>query len=155
MDSRTTPDRASPRRLQPGASLRQVNLGARVTQAGARQRQAAASVKRSSKPTLDFYGSADWKALRRAVIAERGKRCERCSKEGGRVYLDHIVELRDGGAKLDRANVQVLCGSCHTAKTAAARAARQGGRGNPTGEDSTAPTGPFLKSGPNSHNFFA
>ena len=117
-----------------GRTLRQVNLGARVTQAGARQRQEAASVKRSSKPTLDFYGSAEWKALRKAVIAERGKRCQRCSKQGGRVYLDHVVELRDGGAKLDRANVQVLCAGCHTAKTAAARAARQGGRVNPRGE---------------------
>ena len=144
-----------PRRLHPGASLRQVNLGARVTQAGARQRQAAASVKRSAKPTLDFYGSAEWKALRKAVIAERGKRCQRCSKQGGRVYLDHVVELRDGGAKLDRANVQVLCASCHTAKTAAARAARQGGGAIQGGGISTAPTGPFLESGPTFHNFFA
>ncbi|KGB21911.1 hypothetical protein AtDm6_2677 [Acetobacter tropicalis] len=34
------------------------------------------------------------------------------------------MELKDGGAKLDKRNVQLLCGSCHTAKTASVRAER-------------------------------
>ena len=31
---------------------------------------------------------------------------------------DHIVELKDGGAPLDAANVQLLCMACHQQKTA-------------------------------------
>jgi 5-methylcytosine-specific restriction endonuclease McrA len=67
--------------------------------------------------------SAEWRALVRSIIAKRGRRCERCGSSK-RIFGDHIEELRDGGAALDPANVELLCGSCHTAKTAAARAAR-------------------------------
>ena len=35
------------------------------------------------------------------------------------MYVDHKVELKDGGAPLDRRNVWLLCGSCHTLKTVA------------------------------------
>jgi nitrite reductase/ring-hydroxylating ferredoxin subunit len=42
------------------------------------------------------------------------------------MFADHIVEVKDGGAKFDLANGQCLCGSCHTRKTAAARAQRMG-----------------------------
>ena len=40
------------------------------------------------------------------------------------MYVDHRVELKDGGAPLDRRNVWLLCGSCHTRKTVAERARR-------------------------------
>lgn len=40
------------------------------------------------------------------------------------MFADHVVEVKDGGAKLDPANGQCLCGSCHTRKTAAARKRR-------------------------------
>jgi hypothetical protein len=40
------------------------------------------------------------------------------------VFGDHIVELRDGGAPLDPANVLLRCGRCHTTKTVAERARR-------------------------------
>jgi 5-methylcytosine-specific restriction endonuclease McrA len=75
--------------------------------------------------TLGFYGSAAWKALRNAVIRERGRNCQQCPRSGCRVYCDHRIELSDGGAPLDPANVVVLCASCHTRKTAAARMARE------------------------------
>src|SRR5690349_21566437 len=51
-------------------------------------------------PAHSLYGSQAWKQLRSSVIAERGARCEQCGKTG-RVYLDHVVELQDGGAPLD------------------------------------------------------
>jgi 5-methylcytosine-specific restriction protein A len=35
-----------------------------------------------------------------------------------------VVEIQDGGAKLDPANGRCLCGSCHTRTTIAARARR-------------------------------
>ena len=34
------------------------------------------------------------------------------------IDADHIVELQDGGAKLDRSNVMLRCRSCHGKKTA-------------------------------------
>lgn len=80
----------------------------------------------SPKRTDTFYRSKDWRALIGSIIAERGRRCEACARTGCRIFGDHIVELGDGGASLDRRNIRLLCGSCHTAKTAAARAARRG-----------------------------
>ncbi len=68
-----------------------------------------------------------------AIIRERGRKCEECGRTldeaGGRVRVfgDHIVELKDGGAPLDKANVMLRCGRCHTRKTIKARAARMKG----------------------------
>ncbi|WP_132254722.1 HNH endonuclease signature motif containing protein [Methylobacterium segetis] len=78
------------------------------------------------KMAESFYTSVAWTTLRDEVVRERGRRCEAlgCGRTSGRVFVDHIVERRDGGAPLDKANLQVLCGSCHTRKTAAARAKR-------------------------------
>ena len=80
-----------------------------------------------------FYSSAAWIALRDRVRLEADGRCqaEGCGRGERRMYVDHIVELKDGGAPLDRANVQLLCASHHTAKTTSERArrtARPGGR---------------------------
>ncbi|QXZ79650.1 HNH endonuclease [Rhizobium sp. L51/94] len=72
----------------------------------------------------DLYVSKDWHTLRDGLIAKRGRRCERCGRTKTRIFGDHIVELQDGGAPLDETNVELLCGSCHTEKTAAARAKR-------------------------------
>jgi 5-methylcytosine-specific restriction endonuclease McrA len=40
------------------------------------------------------------------------------------IDLDHIVELQDGGAKLERGNVLLRCRSCHVRKTALAKSQR-------------------------------
>src|SRR5438309_1732906 len=76
-----------------------------------------ASDSRRVKPSVapkrgdPFYGSAPWKALMARLIAERGRRCQdpACQTpnrgQGGKIYGDHIAELRDGGAPLDRHNV--------------------------------------------------
>lgn len=80
-----------------------------------------------------FYLSPEWRALLEDIIDERGRRCEdpdcpnpaRCA--AGRIYGDHIVELRDGGAPLDPSNVLLRGAPCHGRKTAAARAARLAG----------------------------
>lgn len=82
--------------------------------------------RKATEPFQSFYSSTDWKQFRDAVIAERGKRCEMagCGATPGRVYLDHVRELKDGGSPLDRGNVMVLCPSCHTKKTNRARMAR-------------------------------
>jgi len=64
-----------------------------------------------------------WRA---EVIRRAGGVCQgpNCGRSGVRLFADHIVERQDGGARLDPANGQALCGSCHTAKTARARAVR-------------------------------
>lgn len=92
---------------------------------------------RACKPpakTADpFYLSADWRALIGHLLKQRGRRCEQCGRTRGergaiRIFGDHVVELRDGGAPLDPRNIRLLCGSCHTTKTAAARARRMAWR---------------------------
>ena len=73
-----------------------------------------------------FYLSQEWRALMARLIKQRGRRCEQpgCGRANTRIFGDHIVELKDGGEPLDERNVRLLCGSCHTKKTASARAAR-------------------------------
>jgi hypothetical protein len=80
--------------------------------------------KHPPKTADPFYLSPEWRALMHAIISERGRRCQECGRTGCRLFGDHVVELKDGGAPLDPRNVLLRCGACHTRKTAAARAAR-------------------------------
>jgi 5-methylcytosine-specific restriction endonuclease McrA len=73
------------------------------------------------------YSSRAHRNWRAAVIARAGHACQRCGRRGGRLFADHVVELRDGGAALDVTNGQALCAACHTTKTVAARATRMRG----------------------------
>lgn len=79
--------------------------------------------------TVDqFYTSPEWRALLAEIIRERGRRCEDCGKTNTRIYGDHIHEIKDGGAPLDKRNVRLRCGLCHGTKTAQARARRARGQ---------------------------
>jgi 5-methylcytosine-specific restriction endonuclease McrA len=78
----------------------------------------------AAKAVEPFYRSSEWRQLRAAVVAERGHRCEDCGRADGRLYADHVVELQDGGAALDVANLRVRCASCHTSKTIRTQAER-------------------------------
>lgn len=51
-------------------------------------------------------------------------RCKTPNRKPSRLFADHIIERQDGGALTDPANGLARCGSCHTRKTAQARAAR-------------------------------
>jgi 5-methylcytosine-specific restriction protein A len=68
----------------------------------------------------------DWKAMRERVIREAHGRCQApgCGRADRRMYADHIVERRDGGAVFDRENLQCLCARHHTLKTNTERAKR-------------------------------
>ena len=79
-----------------------------------------------AKTADQHYRTADHRAWRAEVIRRAGGRCEapECGRAEPRMFADHRVELRDGGAALDPDNGQCLCGSCHTRKTLAARSAR-------------------------------
>jgi 5-methylcytosine-specific restriction protein A len=91
------------------------------------------AVKLPPKQADPFYLTPEWRALVARLIAQRGRRCERCGKTTDasgkpvRLFADHIIELRDGGAALDPRNLQLLDGACHTAKTMAERARRMAG----------------------------
>lgn len=83
-----------------------------------------------AKTADPFYASPAWRHLMDEIVAERGRICEdqqcdgRTHHAGMRVFGDHIIELRDGGAPLDKRNVLLRCGASHSRKTAAARAKR-------------------------------
>lgn len=90
-------------------------------------RLGGAPVPRLTAPpkTVDpFYRSPEWLALIASIKRERGNRCEDCSTQGGVIIGDHIVELKDGGAALDKRNIRLRCLPCHNTKTAAVRAQR-------------------------------
>ena len=63
-----------------------------------------------------LYMSAEWKRAR-MVILSRNPVCVACNNAVA-TDVDHIVPLRDGGARLDGANLQPLCRECHSRKTA-------------------------------------
>ena len=65
-----------------------------------------------------------WRA---EVIRRAGGMCQGkgCGRTGVRLFADHIVERQDGGARLDPANGQAMCQSCHGKKTVRERAKRQ------------------------------
>lgn len=86
------------------------------------------------KESEAIYKSPSWLRLMADIIAERGRICEdpnhnynRTHKlknelpspdSLGRIYGDHIVELSDGGAALDKSNIMLRCAVCHGRKTA-------------------------------------
>lgn len=68
-------------------------------------------------PTDSVYTTTRWKRLARRVILEEPT-CRirtRCNGDPSTV-ADHIVEVRDGGAPFDRANLQGACGRCNVSK---------------------------------------
>lgn len=85
------------------------------------------------KTAAPLYHSPEYRQWREGVIARAGRRCEavdngqRCRKAEPRcrMFADHKVEVRDGGALFDPANGECLCGAHHSAKTARARADRR------------------------------
>lgn len=85
------------------------------------------------KEAAPFYLSPEWKALMRQIIKLRGRRCEDPQhdtaqpRDGVRLYGDHIIEIVDGGHKLDPSNVMLRCAPCHGRKTAEARKVRSHG----------------------------
>ena len=90
-------------------------------------------VQRKHKSTDSFYGSVRWKRFR-DWYARRNPLCEACKKNGHVVpmnVVDHIVEIKDGGALLSEKNVQSLCNSCHAKKTAQVKREREGGVESP------------------------
>ena len=65
-----------------------------------------------------------WRVVRRAVLERDQHRCRSCGC-AGKLEVDHVIALADGGASYDLGNLQVLCRSCHISKTVAENRARR------------------------------
>lgn len=87
-------------------------LGTRVAVADLRTAQPA------PKQADSHYLSPEHKRWRALVIARAGGACQKCGRRDGRMFADHIIEIKDDPSRaLDPANGQCLCASCHTFKT--------------------------------------
>ena len=63
--------------------------------------------------------TARWRRLRRKILVRDGWECQACGKLLGLAQVDHVVPVvqrRKTGFDPE-ANLQVLCVSCHVAKT--------------------------------------
>jgi hypothetical protein len=105
---------------------KQPRLRARAPTIATRDTRAVRPPPKAADP---FYAGPEWRALIKRLIDERGRRCQECGRthDAGkpvRIFGDHIIELRDGGAPLDPDNIMLRDGACHTRKTLAERGRR-------------------------------
>jgi len=78
---------------------------------------------RPEKAADPFYVSVAWRRFRAWYIGTHPL-CEQCQREGRITpadLVDHIVELKDGGARLAEENAMSLCVKHHALKTAQAK----------------------------------
>ena len=73
---------------------------------------------RRDKELNAFYHSKEWTRLRKAFIAENPF-CVVCHQYAK--IIDHIIPIKQGGAKLDENNLQSLCLACHNQKSSKER----------------------------------
>jgi len=62
------------------------------------------------------YRDPRWAVARLAAKRRDGWKCVQCGARG-RLEVDHVRGLRDGGEPFDLANLQTLCPACHSRKT--------------------------------------
>ncbi len=61
------------------------------------------------------YKTKEWTAIR-DVVRYQEPICRICQREAT-FYIDHIKPVKQGGAFLDRENLQGLCKHCHNVKS--------------------------------------
>lgn len=98
----------------------------RLMRAPGRLGAAPPRIAAAPKIALPFYQTPEWKALRSMRMKDPDYAAAKRRARGGRVILDHIKELRDGGAALDPKNTQWLTFAEHQAKTEAEKRRRAG-----------------------------
>ena len=82
-----------------------------------------AKVRLPDKRADAFYLSSEWRDLMGWIKAHRSNACEDpkhnpgLPRSGVRLFGDHVVELKDGGAPLDPRNILLRCPPCHARKT--------------------------------------
>jgi len=72
------------------------------------------------KVNQKFYSSTEWRAVkkRHLMIEPLCRECMKDNKLIKATIVDHIIPRRQGGAPLDDNNLQSLCWSCHSRKSA-------------------------------------
>src|SRR5213075_2365396 len=81
---------------------------------GPRIKPAPSRVRAPDKQALPFYLSPEWRGLMARLLKERGRVCQHCGRTECRIFGDHRIELKDGGAALDPRNIE-LCAVSVTA----------------------------------------
>lgn len=72
------------------------------------------------KVSQRFYQSDEWRQVKRQHL-EKEPLCRECKKNGKLMratMVDHIIPIKQGGPPLDDGNLQSLCWSCHSRKSA-------------------------------------
>ena len=64
----------------------------------------------------NIYRSKRWQIVRRKVIKRDGYRCRSCGR-AGRLEVDHLVPIAQGGDPFDMSNLESKCRACHIGKT--------------------------------------
>ena len=59
-----------------------------------------------------------WRALRQVILKRDSYRCRACGR-AGRLEVDHIIPVMQGGEWWDAAGLQTLCRACHFDKSRA------------------------------------
>ena len=75
----------------------------------------------------DFRALAEWRKVRLVVLKRDNHRC-RIGLPGclGRANeADHIIEVADGGARYDLANLRAACGPCNKRRNGAQQGERE------------------------------
>lgn len=103
---------------------------ARLKTLGTRLASSGSRLKVAPKRANSFYQSKAWLELRAARMCDGDyfAALRRRKSNDEKLILDHVREIKDGGAALDPANTQWLTHSEHQAKTAKARGERAAGR---------------------------
>ena len=97
----------------------------------------AHSPARAPKETDPFYLSVRWRRFRDWYLGKHPL-CEQCEKEGRltpAAMVDHIREIKDGGALTSEGNAMSLCWKHHAIKTAQEKNHRKGMKDNRTVSD--------------------
>lgn len=89
----------------------------------------------SPKETDPFYLSVRWRRFR-AWYMGKHPLCEQCEREGRLIpadMVDHVIEIKDGGALTSEENAMSLCWKCHALKTAEEKNHRKSTKDNRPG----------------------
>ena len=70
---------------------------------------------RGDKKEIAFYKLKRWQTVRKAALYRDQGLCVVCGAPAAMV--DHIIEVKDGGAKYSLENLQSMCNRCHSIKT--------------------------------------
>lgn len=72
----------------------------------------------SRKGSLLFYGSGEWKLLKRWVYGTYERECFRCRAKDTELHVDHIVPISVNPEKSTNfSNLQILCKECNLLKS--------------------------------------